>query len=166
MNCECELNLLFDVLKKCHVRAAVISLQDGIEAMMDPHFLGIIKPKSDTTVGELLGIIDGNTKYTFTNEFKFQYIFVGLPLTSAKNILAIGPYLSAPVPSKDILEISEKAGAPIGVLKALKEYYSLLPILPENDNLHAMINVFLERIWKTEVLCSAHMLPMLSELLS
>ena len=150
MNCERELSLLFGVLKKCHLRAAVISLQDGIEVMLDPHLLDIINPKSDATVGGLLGIIDGNTKYTFANELKLQYIFARLPVTSAKNILAIGPYLSAPVSTKDILEISERVGVPIEALKAMREYYSLLPILPENDNLHVMINAFLERIWQSD----------------
>ena len=120
MNCEHELNLLFNILKKCRLHAAVISPQDGIDVMLDPHFLGIIHPKSDATVGDLLGVIEGNTKYTFTNEFKLQYIFAALPVAATKSILAIGPYLSAPLPSEDVLEISEKAGAPIGVLKALK----------------------------------------------
>ena len=150
MNCEYELDLLFSILKKCHVHAAVISLQDGIEAIPDPSFWDIIKPKTSATVGDLLGQVDGNTKYAFISELALQYTFVRLPVASAKNILAIGPYLSAHVPPENILEISEKTGAPLGALRALKEYYSLLPIIPESDNLHVMINVFLERIWQTD----------------
>ena len=150
MSCEYELNFLFDILKKCHVHAAVVSLQEGIEAMMDPHFWGIVKPKSNPTVGQFLGNIDGNTKYRFSNEFRFQYICVRLPITSERNILVIGPYLSASLSSKDIFEISEKLGASTGVLKALREYYSLLPILSEKDNLLVMIDAFLERILKTD----------------
>jgi hypothetical protein len=124
MNYKYELNFLFDILKKCHVDATVISLQDGIEAIIDPRFLEIIKTSPDTAVGNILGIINNNTKYKFNNEFKLQYIFVRLPITSEKNILSIGPYLSAPLSSKDILEIAEYAGTPIDMLKSLQEYQS------------------------------------------
>lgn len=150
MNCEYELNFLFDILKKCHVHAALISLQDGIEAMVDSNFLGIIKLSSNPTVGQFLGMIESNTKYKLLNEFKFRYVYVKLPITSEKNILYIGPFLSAPLSSKELLEISERTGGGNSSLKALKEYYSLLPILPENDNLLVMIDTFLERIWKTK----------------
>ncbi len=149
MNYEYELSFCFDIFKKCHIHTTVISSQDSIEAMLDSRFCGIIGLKSDLTVGQTLGMIESNTIYKFTNEFKFQYIYIRLPITSEKNILAIGPYLSSPPVLKDILESAEQAGVPSDAKKALKDYYSSLPILLENDNLFVMINAFCERIWQT-----------------
>ena len=150
MNCEYELNFLFDILKKCNVRAVVVSSKDSIEEMIDPRFCDIMKPKGDLTVGQAVGLLESHTKYRFSNEFNFQYIYIKLPITSESNVLSIGPFLSAPVSTEEIMGISERLGLSTGVLKSLREYYSLLPILLENDNLFVMIDAFCERIWQTD----------------
>ena len=72
-----------------------------------------------------------------------------LPVLSERNILVIGPYLSAPLSSKDILEIGERAGIPLTAQKPLKEYYSSVPILTDGDRLLVMIDTFCEMIWET-----------------
>ncbi len=149
MNFEYELNFFSDILKKCHIHTAIISPLDPAETMLDPQFASIIGFKSDLSVGQTLGIVESKTKYKLSNEFKFQYIYMRLPLLSEKNILLIGPYLSAPLSSKDILEIGERAGIPIGSQKPLRDYYSATPILAESDKIFIMIDSFCEQIWET-----------------
>lgn len=149
MNYEYELNFFCDVLKRCHIHTDIISSLDPAEAIMDPQLASIIGFKSELSVGQALGAIESKTKYKLSDEFKFQYIYMRLPVLSERNILVIGPYLSAPVSSKDILEIGEHAGIPLAAQKPLKEYYFSAPILTEGDRLLVMIDTFCERIWET-----------------
>lgn len=149
MNYEYELNFLCDILKKCHIHTNIISPHDPAEAIMDPRLASIIGFKSHLTIGQTLGIIESKTKYKLSDEFKFQYIYIRLPLPSERSILVIGPYLSAPISSNDILEIGENAGLPIVEQKPLREYYLSTPILTESDRLLVMIDSFCERIWET-----------------
>ena len=149
MNYEYELNFFCDVLRKCHIHTDIISPLDPAEAIMDRRLASIIGLKSEFTVGQVLGIIESKTKYKLSDEFKFHYIYLRLPVPSEKNILVIGPYLSSPLSSKDILEIGENAGIPLASQKLLKEYYFSTPILTDSDRLLVMIDTFCERIWDT-----------------
>jgi AraC-like DNA-binding protein len=149
MNYEYELEFLQDVLKKCHINNGIISSGESINAIIDPLFAKIIGFQSSATVEEVLGSLDNKTKYKFADEFKLHYIYMKLPSPDEKNVLFIGPYLSSPLSSQDILEIGEGAGIPIASQKNLKEYYFSTPILTESDRLLVMIDVFCERIWDT-----------------
>lgn len=149
MNYEYELNFFSDVLKKCHIHISLISALDPAESMLDKQLVSIIGLRTDRTVGQTLGVIESKTKYKLSNELGFKYIYMRLPLLSEKNILLIGPYLNAPLSSKDILEIGERAGVPVGAQKPLREYYSSVPVLAEGDKLFVMIDTFCERIWET-----------------
>ena len=149
MNYEYDLNFLSDILKKCHIHTSLISPLDSDEVLLDPQFISIVGFKSDMNVAQLLGVIEDRTKYKLSSEFKFNHICIKLPLLSEKNILMIGPYLSAPLSSKDILEIGERAKISPAAQKLLREYYSSVPILPENDKIFTMVDTFCERIWQS-----------------
>lgn len=150
MNYEYDLNFLSDILKKCHIHTAVISPLDSDKALLDPQFISIVGFRSQMNVGQLLGVVESKTKYKLSNEFKLRHICIKLPFLSEKNILVIGPYLSAPLSSKDILEIGERAEISPAAQKLLREYYSSVPILSENDKIFVMIDAFCERIWQTQ----------------
>jgi AraC-like DNA-binding protein len=151
MNCEYELGFLYDVLKKCHIRTSLLSINDTLDALLDSWVRSIIRitPGSGKTIKNIVGSIDDTTKYKFTNELRLQYIFLQLPHADEKNLLFIGPYLSAPLSSKDILEIGEQLDFPPNTQHFLKDYYAALPIILENDHLFTVIDAFLERLWKT-----------------
>ena len=149
MNYEYELNFFCDVLKKCHINTNIISQHDPVEAVMDSKLVAILGLKTELTVGQALGFIENKTKYDLSDEFKFKYTLMRLPILTEKNILVIGPYLSSQPTSKDILEIGEHAGIPIASQKPLKEYYLSTPILTESDRIFVMIDSFCELIWET-----------------
>ena len=149
MNYEYELNFFSDVLKKCHIHTAIISPLDPAEVLLDSQLASIIGFNSDVSVGQILGLIENHTKYKMTNELNLQYIYMRLPVLSEKNILVIGPYLSLPPTSKDVLEICDRAKIPLGAQKAIREYYASVPILADGDRLFVMIDTFCERVWQT-----------------
>ena len=151
MNCEYELDFLCAILKKCRIRTSLLSLHDTTDAMVDSWINTIIGIHShaDLTIREVMESIENTTEYKFTNELGLQYIFMRLPLLSEKNLLFIGPYLSFPMTSKDVLKIGEKLKLSPNMQKNLKEYYTSLPILPESDRIFAAIDTFCERIWQS-----------------
>ena len=148
-NYEYELNFLRDVLNKCHIHTALVSHFDSADSMFDPRLISLVGSKPNLTVKKVLGKIEDKTKYILTNEFKFQYIIVKLPLEGEKNILLIGPYLYNPLSSKEILEIGENLQLTLTAQKLLKDYYLSISIIPESDRIFAMIDAFCENIWQT-----------------
>lgn len=151
MNNEYELNFIREIFKKWHIRTAMLSLHDTTDCMLDSWISAIIgaRPESNMTVHKTVGTVESNTEYKFVNELKLRYVFMRLPLLSERNILFIGPYLSAPLSPNEILEIGERLGLNPGTHKLLKEYYSTLPIISENDRLFTLIDTFCEHIWQT-----------------
>lgn len=152
MNCEYELSFLCDILKKCHVRTSFFSLQDAVDGLLDSWIKKIVNVKQDdsATIQSVVGDVESATKYKFTNELKLQYVFAKLPQSSDKELLFIGPYLSSPMSSREIFEISEAHGLSPNAHKFLKEYYSTLPVIFENDRFFTVVDAFLERIWSTD----------------
>lgn len=149
MNCEYELTFFCDLLKKCHIHTQVLSLLDSVDNIVDTHLGGLMGAKADASIKQTLGNIESNTQYKLTNEFKLHYVYMRLPLLSEKNILFIGPYLTAPMSSKDVLEIGERSGLSLDAQKILKEYYLSVSILPDGDRIFSLIDAFCERIWQT-----------------
>ncbi len=151
MNCENDLNFFCEILEKCHIHTSILSPLDNIGETVDPIFRSVIGyfSRSDATVQKVLGNIESKTIYRICNELKIQYICLRLPILSEKNILFIGPYLSSLPSSKDIFEIGEKIFLNPLEQKLLKEYYSTLPIIADNDSIFSVINAFCERIWRT-----------------
>ena len=150
MNYEWELNFFCDVLKKCHIQTAVLSLCDEVEAIVDSRLSSIVGFRPGFTIQKMVGNIEMNTKYKLADEFKLQYVCLRLPTENEKNILFVGPYLSAPLSSRDVLEIGERANMAPDAQRMLKEYYLSVPIVPDNDKLFALLDTFCERIWQTQ----------------
>lgn len=151
MNCESEFEFFCDILEKCHVNTLVLSPFDHAGELLEPQLNGIVgdSPGLETTIQKAVGTIENHTKYKFVNEFKLRYVCIRLPFLGEKNLLFIGPYLSGPLSAKDLLEIGERTGISLSAQKKLMEYYSFVPVIPENDRLFAIIDTFCERVWKT-----------------
>ena len=149
MNYECELNFFCDTLKKCHIHTTILSPIDNVESIVDSRLSSIVSLNSDMTIQKLVGNIDNHTKYKLADEFKLQYICMRLPVLSEKNILFIGPYLSSPLSSREIMEIGEHAKIAPAAQKMLNEYYSSVPIVGDNDRIFALIDTFCELAWQT-----------------
>ncbi len=157
ISCEYELDFLCEILKKCHIRTTMLSLHDPTDAMLDAWIDTIVGARSakNQTIQQALGNIADNTKYTFVNELQLRYVFMRLPLLSEKNLLFIGPFLSSPLSSVEVLEIGEELGLAPSMQKMLLEYYATLPLLTESDHLATVIDTFCERVWQTSTFAMA-----------
>ena len=149
MDYEWELNFFCDVLKKSHIQTTILSPRDEVVAMIDSRLSSIVGFRSGLTVQKMVGNIELNTKYKLSDEFRLQYICLRLPTTEEKNVLFIGPYLSAPLSSREVLEIGERAKISPDAHKLIKEYYLSVPVVPDHDRFFALVDTFCERIWQT-----------------
>lgn len=150
MNFENDLSFFREILEKSHIHTAVLALHDNIGATVEPIFRRITRffSETDVTVQRVFGNIEKETQYMLCNEFKLRYIYLRLPVFSERNILFIGPYLTAFPSSQDILEISEKLSLNPSGQNLLREGYAAVPIISENDRIFAVIDAFCERIWQ------------------
>ncbi len=157
MKYERELSFFLEVLKKCHIHTATVSQLDPIESIIDPRLVSILGSKSDVCVQQVVGHIESHSKYKLTDEFNLKYICIRLPNLSEKNILFIGPYLSSPLSSAEILEIGERAGIVPNAQKILNEFFFSVPIITDNDRIFTLIDSFCEFVWQTVVITTVEL---------
>lgn len=152
MACEHEMDFLFDILEKCHINSVLISLDDDVKSAVNsqPNRVKVAYQCPNATIRKIAGNVENVTRYEFTDELKQRYIFMRIPHLSEKDILFIGPFVSAPFSTKEILEVGERARLSPNMQKHLKEYYASVPIVAENDRILIVIDTFCERIWKTQ----------------
>ena len=149
MKYESELSFLCDALKKCRLRALVLSPDESPDSILDAHLRRVfgVGGLKDIRLCDYLGKIDPVTRYRFTDEFKQNYTLLRLPGREQANLLLIGPYLSCELSQKEILELGESRGVKPIEQRYLEEYYDTLPVLPEGDRLLSLIDSFCELIW-------------------
>ena len=148
-DCDVALSLLQSVLKKCHIRTVMLSLQDSMDALLDG-WLGSVLGGAGEAVRTVLGTPKDKTKYRLVNRLHMHYIFMRLPLLSEKNLFFIGPYLSAPLSPEAVLELGESLGLSPAAQKPLAEYYAALPVVTEDDRLLLAVDAFCEAAFGTD----------------
>jgi len=147
---ERELDFLCDTLRKCHICASVVTPRDPISSVIDLELYRMLNAhiESDCSVQKYFGDLEPNTMYKVTNEFKLCYLYFLIPSSPEQSrILFIGPYLSLPLSSRDLLELGEKIGASPKSQRYLEEYYMSIPVISEGDRIMVMIATICERIW-------------------
>ena len=144
MEYQKELNFLREVFKKSYVNTYVIEENDKKSNKKQEDIFD-----SQTFFQSVIGDIQPNRLYKFTNQFKLSYRFLLLPSTQKKTALCIGPFLNEQVSVQYILEMGENYQIPPQRHHYVKEFYSSLPILGENSHLLIMLYSFCEIIWKT-----------------
>ncbi len=151
MSYESELPFLRDVLEKCHVRTVLAAPDDPATVLFDPGLSvfssGVVG--ADESVLSYLGALEPCTMHRLTDRFSLSYLYFLLPRESGQNLFLVGPYLPAPLSSRELLELGEKMGVSPKSQRYFEEYYSGIPILPGGDRLFVLLDSFCERLWGT-----------------
>lgn len=150
MNCEYELEFLLDILKKCRIRSFILSPSDTADTIIDTWINSIIGVDKNAalSIEDVMGKIESNTRYRFTNDLNLHYIILRMPIQSEKNILVIGPYLTSVISNNEALRVSERLGLSPNMKYNLTEYYASVPVILENDHIFVAIDTFCERLWQ------------------
>lgn len=88
-----------------------------------------------------------NVIYKAADPFFCHYIFLPLPGMDAAQAMVIGPYTTANVSDRTIIDFMDAHSLPAQLLPHMVKYYSQLPILWEDGPLFAALEVLAERIW-------------------
>ena len=145
---ENELRLLRDVFKKLHIRTTLSSPASPVTEII-PECFEILgnRALSGVSVNEFFGEPEGNIIYKYTHAQRLGFIFFLLPERTPSALLAIGPFLCAPLTQAQIPEVAEMSGIPPKDIKLLESVMSNIPVLPESSHVYAMLESFCERIW-------------------
>lgn len=146
---QSQLELLQSTLHRCNLPSAVLSLGDSFSTLLEKDFLPSPTERAKSiTVGELLGNEDLHSVYRTVDRYKRSYLFLPLSRTPKRHLLFIGPFLSSPLSSRELLELSEELGVTPKNQRYLDEYYQSLPILHGSCQLYSLLESFWESIHK------------------
>ena len=147
MNYTAELEYLMKVLKKMRIPAELVNREGLDEQVPDlglRHFLGL---EAGYRYEDLA--LEENTVYKINDEFMCRYIGILLPQPFSADALLIGPYMSYEPTEAQLLEELERLGMSASRLPQLKQYYSAVPVLPDESPLMMLVNAFAETLWGT-----------------
>lgn len=144
-----ELDFLRDFLKKRHVAVSLVSPSEPVLHLVSSELRQLLPslPEPSFTMRQYLGSISDMTVYKFSDLFGCRYISFLLPSEENELLLVIGPFLTESARLHSLLELGEAIGINPGSQKSFEEYYSALPIIPENDSFFDIIDTFCRRIW-------------------
>ena len=147
MNYTAELEYLMKVLKKMRIPTELVS-GEGLDKQAPDlglrHFLGL---EAGYRYEDLA--LEENTVYKINDEFMCRYIGILLPQPFSADALLIGPYMSYEPTEAQLLEGLERLGMSASRLPQLKQYYSAVPVLPDESPLMMLVNAFAETLWGT-----------------
>lgn len=147
-----ELRFLCESFEKCRVQISLHSPEESVSEVANEQFHSIftIPQNNDVTIGDFLGELSTQTLYKTTNRFALCYNYLTFPVDGQEKILIVGPYLSSPLSSADILEIAERNCAPVGSMKYVNEFYAGIQVVPPDDHIFLFLNTFCEHLWDTK----------------
>lgn len=156
-----ELKLLCDTLRRCRVRASVVSPLDPVSRVVDFTVRDIISNDlKENTLQSYIGTLSHNTMYKYTDEFKLCYIYLSLTSDTDTSVLFIGPYLAEPISESQLLELGESIGVPPNTQRFFEKFYSNIPVISEGNPVFVMLDTFCEHIWgsPTFAICNVNAL--------
>ena len=143
---QSELSFLREVFQKSHVPTYLIEPQamkaeDGERDFLEDR--GLFLRLSSSVLPQ--------TMYKFTDPLHRSYRLLLLPDTEKRTLLCIGPFLTQTLSKQQLLELvnENRLSLQKRSYRYLTEYYTGLPVLPENSPLLIMLNTFCEKIWKS-----------------
>ena len=142
-----ELRFLCDVFQKGRVSIRLVRRQEAEAAPKQAK-------KGDPTdplefLREIFATLEPNTVYRLTDSFSCHTRFLLLPDTAEPTVLAVGPYLSAPMSAQRLLEVGERNGISPQQQHGLSRFYSGLSVLSDDCPLWIMFHTFCETIWNS-----------------
>ena len=147
MSYSAEMQLIRSTLGRIRVPIVTFCRDDNTESLVDNTLLSLFGEDIRITAKESFDKIKPMTVYRLKTPFCFNYIMLSLPNKAKSTILAIGPYLSAPVDEIPIFEIGEKYSIPPSEHKLLFAYYQNVAYLPESSHIFIILDAFAERLW-------------------
>ena len=146
---QAELDFLCNILEKCHIKTNFLNPTVKLDEQADLGLRAMLytEEKTDKSFLDIVSPIKEATIYKMVDSFSATYLFFLLPNRGVENLMLIGPYLTRIPTTEQILEWSEKNGIAPKYHKQIETYYGSIPLLPENNQIFAMLDSLGEIIW-------------------
>ena len=148
---ENEWEFLCETFRKCRVYASIRKRSDPIRALpeIEHSMLEASGENQDLTIGGFLQMPEAKTIVKATSRFSLRYLYMAPSEDMPDTILLIGPYLTEPLPTSDILETAEKLNLSPTAAKHISRAYADVPVLRHDSHLFVLLDTFCERMWDT-----------------
>lgn len=147
MNHTAELEYLMKVLEKMRLPAVLVTGEKLDEQAPDMGLRRFFGMEEGYRYADF--VAEENTVYKINDEFMCRYIGILLPQPFTAEALLIGPYMSYEPSQEQLLEELERLGMSAAQLPQLKQYYSTVPVLPDESPVMMLVNAFAETLWGT-----------------
>ena len=146
---QAELDFLCNTLEKCQIKTTFLNPNIRLSEQVDIGLQVMLQDgeTDDKSFFELVNPVEEATIYKMIDSFSATYLFFLLPNKGVENLMLIGPYLTGIPSTEQIMELAEKNGIPPKYYKQIEAYYGSIPLLPENNQIFAMLDSFGEIIW-------------------
>lgn len=146
---QAELNFLCNTLEKCHIQTMFLNPFDKLDEQMEWGILSVLQKEEKKATGilDIVNTLEEATIYKLVDRFSCTHIFFLLPNKGVENLLLIGPYLTNIPTTEAIMEWAEERKIEPKWHKKIETYYTSIPLLPENNQIFAMLDSFGETIW-------------------
>lgn len=145
---QSELNFFCNVLEKCHIKTTFLNPGAHLDVQTDFGLRTMLRgEEGENGFFEIVNPIEDATIYKLIDEFSATYYFFLLPNKGVENLMLIGPYLTMVPSAEQIMEWSEKNGIAPKWQKQMEAYYDSIPLMPENNQILALLESLAEVIW-------------------
>ena len=142
---ETQLRLLRDTFRKCRIQTAIVDpdapQQNQVQSPFDANPALLVR--------RLVPEVAPATIYRLRDALHCQYVCFALPEFPDNALLVIGPYLSVPPTTRQIMEWAEGKDISPRQQRYLEEYYASLPLLQDGSHLFILLDAFCEQLWGT-----------------
>lgn len=145
---ESALSFLQSFLKNLHLDYYLITKDTQPFPSLDLGLRKLLRMEKEYSVSFdlLIKNIRENIIYKISDSFFCHYVFLLLPDMPQATIMAIGPYTSANVSDRTVIDFIETSSLPAELTPHMVKYYKQVPILWEDGALFAALNAFGEAI--------------------
>ena len=151
---KAEMDLVRDTFHRGRIRTQIAELSQPLYKCIDSQMFPFLAEQVPLTqpLRSLIPEASPGVLYRLRDLFDCRYLYFLLPESSAQAVLAIGPYLPAPITSATLLELAEAAHLPPDKLPELTRCCGELPVLQDDSPLFLLLSCFCERLWGASTL--------------
>lgn len=142
-----ELEFFRRILKNLNINSAVVAESELPENEIDFGLRKFIGYGSSFTA-QLCGSFSENTVYCVRDSFGCSYIFMVLPETEERSVLAAGPYLNSEITYERLAQEAEKRSLPSFMFDQLVKYFGNLTVVSDDRYIMTVCNTLAETMWK------------------
>lgn len=146
-----ELGFLRRILNNYHVDTCIITEDEPVPPAIDKGLRDFLELHDNyVKLFDLCGTLKPNVLYTLTDSFSCRYVFLLLPETEKKLVLAAGPYINSEMTGERVLEAAENFSVPAQLVSQLIKYFGNMPLIRDETSFMNLFFSFGETIWGNE----------------